>query len=165
MGVQKHISGLSTLFPSAAIGMFFEVTFFFYTDRVFKKISSMKEESFAEFIRPEKANFLGSEIRAKISPYIEELMLINGPLPPGAVSLPAERMFDLKETLVPRSNYGYALVTKVSGNVVQVQFQNMKCQFEKQYIFEEFAIFVTDLSYAEASVDAGLLSGVAGLVV
>jgi hypothetical protein len=41
----------------------------------------------------------------------------------------------------------------------------MRCQLEKQYIFQEFAIFVTDLTFAEASVDAGLLSGVAALVV
>jgi hypothetical protein len=163
MGLQKHISGMSTLFPSAVIGMFFDVTFFFYTTRAFKAISSMKEESFVELIKPEKAEFLQFEILSKISPYIEELMLINGPLPPGAVSLPAERMFGIKETLIPRSNYGYALVTKISGDVVQVQYQNMKCQLEKQVIFQKFAIFVTDLTHAEASVDAGLLSGLGRL--
>ena len=163
MCVQKHISGLSTLFPSAVIGMFFDVTFFFYTNRVFKIISSMKEESFVELIGHEKAGFLDSEIRSKISPYIEELMLIHGPLPPGAVSFPAERMFGFNQILIPRYNYGYALITKISGNVVQVQYQNMKYQLEKQYIFQKFAIFVTDLTHAEASVDAGLLSGLARL--
>ncbi len=103
-------------------------------------------------IETQKATVLISATQQKFVPQVEELMLIHGPMPPGAVSFPAQDIFNMRDrgrvaASVP--HYGYGLVMEISKNSVQVQYRNMRRWLSKQYILEDFITFVTDLSYAE----------------
>jgi hypothetical protein len=138
--------------------MFFDATFTFYTTRMMNIISSMKGSEFWISIEIQKAAALESEARKQFSPQVEELMLIHGPMPPGAVSFPAHAYFDLRGNgaaeWVP--NYGYGLITEVFGSDVLVQYRNMRRRIPKQAVFTHFATLVTDLSYT-TSLDPALL--------
>ena len=143
---------MNALFPSAALGMFFDATFTFYTTRTMNFISSITGGDFCMSIETQKATVLISATQQRFEPQVEELMLIHGPMPPGAVSFPAQDIFNMRDRgLVAASvpNYGYGLVMKISKNSVQVQYRNMRRWLSKHYILEDFITFVTDLSYAE----------------
>ncbi len=78
---------MAQLFPDAHPGPFFELAFEFYNSNTKNAILALKERE-SRLIGPsEKAAFFRNEIQSQFSPQIEELMLIYGPLPSGAVSL------------------------------------------------------------------------------
>jgi hypothetical protein len=141
--------------------MFFDATFTFYTTHTMNFISSMKSSEFWISIDIQKAAVLDSETRKQVSPQVEELMLIHGPMPPGAVSFPAHDFFNLTEEGRGRvaegvPNYGYGLIMAIFGNDVLVQYRNARRRLRKQDILARYASFVTDLSYAPR-VDPALL--------
>ncbi len=143
-------------FPSSALGMFFDATFTFYTTHTMNIISSIADGEFWKPVDTRKAIVLSSETQSKFEPQVEELMLIHGPMPPGAVSFPAHDIFNMRDMgrvaeSVP--NYGYGLIMHISNNSVLVQYRNMRRWFKKQNVLEEFLTFVTDLSYAELDPD------------
>jgi hypothetical protein len=132
--------------------MHFDATFTFYTTRMMNIIASITDGELSMSVETEKATVLSSETQKKFEPQLEELMLIHGPMPPGAVSFPAQDMFNLRDRgqvveCVP--NYGYGLIMEISNNNVQVRYRNMRRWLKKQDILENFITFVTDLSYAE----------------
>lgn len=143
---------MNALFPSAALGMFFDATFTFYTTHTMNIISSITRGEFCMSIGTQKATVLISETQQKFEPQVEELMLIHGPMPPGAVSFPAQDIFNMRDRGRVAANvphYGYGLVMKISKDRVQVLYRNMRRWLSKKFILEDFITFVTDLSYAE----------------
>jgi hypothetical protein len=143
---------MNALFSSSALGKFFDATFTFYTTRTKNMISSITDGEFCMSIEAGKATVLSLETQRKFEPQVEELMLIHGPMPTGAVSFPAHDIFDMRdrgEVAENVPNYGYGLIMQVSNNSVQVQYRNIRRWFKKQFIFEDCMTFVTDLSYKE----------------
>ncbi len=76
MALQKNAEILFPLFPSGVLGMFFDATIRFYTSQAMTTISSLVDSELRVPVESTKADFVGSEIRLRITPQIEELMLI-----------------------------------------------------------------------------------------
>ncbi len=146
--VQKSIGIISVLFPDAAtdIGRNFEVTIQFYNSKTMESVLLLKTLEFRIPGPADKAQLLGNEILLQFSPQIEELMLIYGPMPMGAVAFPAENFFDFRGGMATFGfDYGYALIRKITGDIVIVQFGNGGYEFTKQDVLKHYKTFVTDL--------------------
>ena len=156
MALQKNAEILFPLFPSGVLGMFFDATIRFYTSKAMTTVSSLVDSELRVLVEPTKADFLGSEIQLRITPQIEELMLIYGPLPIDAISYPTDGVFNFKGVYAPSNDRkGYGLISKISGSTVLVQYRNKICQFTKEEILDRYFMYVTGLVRVDISKDSG----------
>jgi hypothetical protein len=145
---------MSTLFPADAMGVYFDATFHIYTVSALRYISSLKEVKFW-FASPQgKSDILVAEYERKKTPQIETMMLIYGPMPNGAVSIPVHTIAKILEKDLAYSSdptEGYALITSIVADTVIVRYSNKKFQFDKQAIIHRYTLVVTDFALVDAT--------------
>jgi hypothetical protein len=144
--LQESSGIMAQLFPDAHTGPFVELTFEFYNLNAKNLILSLKGREYWVSGPSEKAAFFSNEIQRQITPLIEELMLIYGPKPKGAISLQIQNFFVFQGGFVKLVNdHGYALIKAISGDNVIAQFGNGDFHLCKHDVLTKYTTFVTDL--------------------